>query len=251
MLNRRIADLIRQMHEEYPDMGYRRLRDKLEHDYSIDVNDKRILRVCRRLKIQSMIRNPHNCCTRPSIDPAYIADNVLNRDFSADRPDQKWVTDVSEFKYGADSDHPHKLYLSAVLDLYGRIPVSYVISDHNDNRLVFDTYDRAHAKRPWASPLFHSDRGFQYTSKGFHDRLEKARMVQSMSRVGHCTDNGVMEGFWGILKREFYYGKKFRTREELVNAIVKYLDYYTYRRPQRKLGVKTPEEYVEDYERAV
>ena len=230
-------------------MGYRRLRDELKYLYHINVNDKRVLRICRKLRILSVVKNPHNCCTRPAVDPAYIADNILNRDFSADRPNQKWVTDVSEFKYGPDGDHLHKLYLSVILDLYGRIPVAYVISDHNDNKLVYDTFDQAMAKHPGAMPLFHSDRGYQYTSKGFHDRLEKAGMVQSMSRVAHCTDNGAMEGFWGILKRESYYGRKFKTREALINAIVTYIDFYTYDRPQRNLGVMTPEEYVEEFER--
>ena len=123
-------------------MGYRRLRDELKYLYHINVNDKRVLRICRKLRIQSVVKNPHNCCTRPAVDPAYIADNILNRDFSADRPNQKWVTDVSEFKYGPDGDHLHKLYLSVILDLYGRIPVAYVISDHNDNKLVYDTFDQ-------------------------------------------------------------------------------------------------------------
>lgn len=249
-LNHRLAELIKKLHQQYPDMGYRRLRDMLDHEYHIRVNDKRILRICRKLKIQSVVKNPHNCCTRPAVDPAYIAENILNREFDADRPEQKWVTDVSEFKYGPDGDHIHKLYLSVILDLYGRIPVATVISDHNDNKLVYDTFDQAIAKHPGAAPLFHSDRGYQYTSKGFHDRLEKAGMTQSMSRVAHCIDNGVMEGFWGILKREAYYGRRFKTKDELVNAIAKYINYYTYDRPQRNLGVKTPEESVENFEKA-
>ena len=70
-------------------------------------------------------------------------------------------------------------------------------------------------------------------------------MTQSMSRIGHCLDNGPMEGFWGVMKREMYYGHKFRTKEELVQAIEKYMDYYTNKRVQRKLGILTPMEYHE------
>lgn len=101
----------------------------------------------------------------------------------------------------------------------------------NNNALVFETFDKAVKANPGAHPIFHSDRGYQYTSRRFHQKLEEAGMVQSMSRVAHCTDNGVMEGFWGILKREMYYGKKFESREELEKAITEYIDYYTNDRP--------------------
>ncbi len=95
------------------------------------------------------------------------------------------------------------------------------------------------------TPLFHSDRGYQYTSKEFRQKILNAGMTQSMSRVAHCTDNGPMEGFWGIMKREMYYGHKFRTKEELISAIEEYMTYYTTKRVQRNLNVKTPLEYHE------
>ena len=103
----------------------------------------------------------------------------------------------------------HKLYLSAILDLCDRRIVSYVLSERNDNPLVYKTFDKAVKANPDAHPLFHSDRGFQYTSRAFHHKLQQAGMAQSMSRVAHCIDNGPMEGFWGILKRERYYGRGF------------------------------------------
>ena len=96
---------------------------------------------------------------------------------------------------------------------------------------------------PDVHPIFHSDRGYQYTSRAFHHKLEQAGMTHSMSRVAHCTDNGPMEGFWGILKREMYYKKNFHSREELASAIVEYIDYYVNDRPQRGLGILTPMEY--------
>lgn len=226
-------------------MGYRRLNDKLQHEDKIKVNDKRILRICRKKQIKSNLKYRYDGCTRPAKNPSYIAENILNREFHADQLDEKWVTDVTEFKYGISFDHVHKLYLSAILDLCDRRPVAYVISDHNNNKLVFDTFDAAVTANPEAHPLFHSDRGFQYTSREFHQKLELAGMTQSMSRVAHCTDNGPMEGFWGILKREMYYKKKFHTREELVQAIKEYMDYYANERPQRGLGVLTPMEYHE------
>lgn len=142
-------------------MGYRRLNDKLRHDGHIVVNDKRILRLCRKLQIKSKLKYRHDGCTRPSRNPAFIAENILNRDFHAEHLNEKWVTDVTEFKYGTSFDHVHKLYLSAILDLCDRRPVAYVLSDHNNNKLVFDTFDNAVAANPGAHPIFHSDRGYQ------------------------------------------------------------------------------------------
>ena len=90
------------------------------------------------------------------------------------------------------------------------------------NALVYKTFDKAAKANPDAHPLFHSDRGFQYTSRVFHHKLEKAGMTQSMSRVAKCLGNGPMEGFWGILKRERYYGRRFTSREEIVQMIRSY-----------------------------
>ena len=167
-LNEKIADTISQIHDEHPDMGYRRIRDTLSHDYHIDVNDKRVLRVCRKKKIQSYIKHRYNCCTKPASDPAYVAENVLNREFKADSINEKWVTDVSEFKYGSgEDDKKGKIYLSVILDLCDRRPVSFVYSNRNDNPLVFDTFDKAIEANPEAKPLFHSDRGYQLYLNSF------------------------------------------------------------------------------------
>ena len=213
-LNERIADTITKIHDEHPDMGYRRIRDTLAHDYKIAVNDKRVLRICRKKKIQSYIKHRYNCCTKPASDPAYVAENILNREFKSDRINQKWVTDVSEFKYGVgEDDKKGKLYLSVILDLCDRRPVAFVYSTRNDTSLVFDTFDKAVAANPGATPLLHSDRGYQYTSKAFRRRILAAGMTQSMSRVARCIDNGPMEGFWGLMKREMYYGKSIKQKK--------------------------------------
>ena len=156
------------------------------------------------LHIQSIVKFRKQGCTRNASDPQVTAQNRLHREFWAGHPNEKWLTDVTEFKW-YEGPIIHKLYLSAILDLCDRRIVSYVIRDRNDNKLVFDTLDKAVLENPNAHPLFHSDRGFQYTSRTFHKKLLDAGMTQSMSRVGRCIDNGPMEGFWGILKRECYY----------------------------------------------
>ena len=153
---------------------------------------------------------------------------------------------MTEFHYYIGMEK-RKVYLSAILDLYDRRIVSYVIRDKNNNALVFDTVDNALLRNPGAQPLFHSDRGFQYTNRIFHTKLINAGITQSMSRVAKCIDNGPMEGFWGILKRERYYGKRFTDRGTLVKMIEDYIDYYNNKRLQRNLGILTPMEKHEIY----
>ncbi len=205
-----------------------------------------MLRLCRKKGIKSTIKYANEGCTRHAENPQFLAENILNREFYADAPNQKWLTDVTEFKYYLGPEK-RKVYLSAILDLYDRRIVAYVIRDKNNNSLVYDTFDIAIANNPTAHPLCHSDRGFQYTNRTFHNKLEDAGITQSMSRVAKCIDNGPMEGFWGILKRERYYGKKFTDRESLVEMIEKYIFYYNNKRLQRNLGVLTPMEKHNSY----
>ena len=247
--NSEISEKIRAIHENHPEMGYRRIRDELEKRHDIDVNDKRVLRLCRVAHIQSTIKWKPQSSTKNSNDPAHIAKNYLNRDFNAEVSNEKWLTDVTEFKYYTGIE-VHKLYLSAILDLCGKKIVSHKIGEHNDNPLVMNTFDEAVLLEPDAHPLFHSDRGFQYTSRQFCNRLKQHHMKQSMSRVAHCLDNGPMEGFWGIMKREMYYGRRFTSKDELIEAIEAYIEYYNTERIQRKLNLMTPEEYHELYRTA-
>lgn len=244
--NSELAKVIRTIHDDLPEKGYRRINHTLKREHDIHVNDKRILRICRHEGIQSTIKHSANSITKRANHPYHTAENILDRAFTADAPNQKWLTDVTEFKYSMGLE-AKKVYLSAILDLYDRRIVSYVVRDTNDLLLVFDTFDQAVALEPDAHPLFHSDRGFQYTHANFYKRIVKAEMIQSMSRVGKCIDNGPMEGFWGMIKREKYYGKKFTSRDELVTMIEAYIDYYNNGRYQQKLHILTPMEYHNQY----
>ena len=232
---------MREIHRESPDKGYRRIRDDLDRYYQTPINDKRVLRICRVLGIRSSVKHAPQGCTQGAASPRHLAENVLNRDFHADKPNEKWLTDVTEFRYYVGSNL-RKLYLSAILDLCDRRIVSFAIRDSNDAALVHSTLDQALEANPGARPLLHSDRGSAYTTQVFHDKLAAAGITQSMSRVGTCIDNGPMEGFWGILKRERYYGRRFTGRGELVRMIRDYIAYYNFRRLQRGLGVQTPME---------
>ena len=116
--------MVEDIHEKHPEMGYRRLKDELDRHHNTHINDKRMLRICRSRRIKSTIKYSNHGCTRQGKNPYYLADNLLNREFKADRPNQKWLTDVTEFKYYVGIE-VKKVYLSAILDLYDRRIVSY------------------------------------------------------------------------------------------------------------------------------
>lgn len=164
----------------------------INHFNQTSYSQKYIHRLMKALRIKARIRQKHSNYVRSK--PEQIGENILNRNFKADWKNQKWCTDVTEFKIIGQKQ---KLYLSAIIDLYDRSIVSYVLSNHNNNKLGNDTFNFARKEYPNAKPIFHSDRGFQYTSKQFKFKLDEAGMIQSMSRVGKCIDNGPMEGFWG------------------------------------------------------
>ena len=218
-------------------LGYRQMTIKLNRENDFHVNDKRTLRLMRILNLKSVCRRKKKNYIKST--PEITAENVLNREFHADAFGKKWLTDVTEMKYSVDS----KAYLSAILDLGDKSIVSFVLGHSNNNELVFRTFDIAHQEYPNAKPIFHSDRGFQYTTKTFKKKLDDAGMPQSMSRVSRCIDNGPMEAFWGMLKSEMYYLKKFNSYDELQAAIIDYIDYYNNHRYQKRLRCMTPIEY--------
>lgn len=147
---------------------------------------------------------------------------------------------VTEFSIPGDS---RRLYLSLIMDLYDNSIIAYELSFKNNNQLVFKMFDKAIEKYPDAKPIFHSDRGFQYTNNIFKSKLEEAGMTQSMSRVGKCKDNGPMEAFLGTLKVEIFYGKTFKMIEELRERIIEYIKFYNEERLQKRLGSMAPLEY--------
>lgn len=218
--------------------GYRRIADEYNATHEKKYNLKRFYRLVHIVGLLAVIRRKRPAYQRST--PEVTAENILNREFTAEKVNEKWCTDVTEMKFGSENE---KAYLSAILDLKGRDIVSFAIGKSNNNQLVFDTFDLAIRKYPNAHPIFHSDRGFQYTSKAFRAKLDEQKMTQSMSRVGRCIDNGPMEGFWGILKCEMYYLNHFDTYEELVAAVEQFIHYYNYERRQHRLDCLAPMNY--------
>ena len=225
--------------ESHGILGYRRMQISLKRRYGLHCNKKRVYRAMRAIGMKSVIRRKRPNYVKST--PEVTAENILNRNFTAEHLNEKWLTDVTEFKYGDGG----KMYLSAILDLKDKSIIAYTMGYSNNNRLVFDTFDIAVQKYPEAKPLFHSDRGFQYTSKVFRAKLDAQVMTQSMSRVGRCIDNGPMEAFWGTLKAEMYYLHRFHDYDSLKTEIEKYITFYNSNRYQAKLGGLAPLEFRE------
>lgn len=170
-----------------------------------------------------------------------VAENILNRDFHANKPNQKWVSDIT---YIATDEG--WLYLAGVLDLCGRELVGWAMGERMTKELVITALRQAKGRR--GNPkgvLSHSDRGSQYCSFDYQRELKKDGFICSMSRKGNCWDNAPMESFWGKLKQEWLNGKHFRTRESAKRAIFWYIEvYYKNYRLHESNGYKTPREYA-------
>jgi len=168
-----------------------------------------------------------------------VAPNLLNRKFKASKPNEKWVTDVTEFRIKGE-----KLYLSPIVDLFNGEVVSYEAS----RRPLFPMID-AMLRKGFArlgksdAPLLHSDQGWQYTMPLYRELLVENRLTLSMSRKGNCYDNAPAESFFGALKAEFFYPGSFVSIEALQRGLGEYIDYYNNKRIKLGLGGMSPVEY--------
>jgi putative transposase len=221
--------------------GYRRIQGELARQYGIVINHKKVLRLMREMGIRSIIRakRPYFSTYQSAKSDGRVAPNLLDRDFTADKPNQKWVTDVTQYRVG-DS----RLYLSAIKDLYGKDIVAFHISTRNDNELVLKTFAKAFKHHKDVTGLIvHSDQGYQYTSHDYHDMLPTVGAKISMSRRGNCFDNAAMESFFSHLKAEALYPYDIRSLDEAQRRIEEYIRFYNEERIQIKLKMLTPVEY--------
>ena len=193
----------------------------------------------RELELQVRVRKSKKLTTyRGTLGP--IAPNRLERDFTATKPNQKWVTDVTEFK----AKDGNKVYLSPILDLFNNEIISYTLS-YSPNWAQVEKMLKLAVKRldKTSGSILHSDQGWQYQMAAYRQILAEHGIIQSMSRKGNCLDNAAMESFFGRLKTECFYSREFNTREEIVNAVRDYLDYYDHRRILLKLKGLSPIQY--------
>ncbi|WP_449427094.1 IS3 family transposase [Pedobacter roseus] len=169
-----------------------------------------------------------------------MAENVLQRNFRADRPFQKWATDVTEFKVGVQ-----KLYLSPIIDLFNGEIISYKLSERPNFKQVTEMIKEAFIRIPkqQTALILHSDQGWQYQMKAYQKLLQEKAVIQSMSRKGNCLDNAVIENFFGTIKSELFYLKKYQTIEELKMEIKSYISYYNNDRIRLNLKGMSPVKY--------
>ena len=230
-------DIIKQIfHENKGRYGYRRVTMEM-HNRGYYINHKTVRKLMLELGLKCEIRKRKYRSYKGEI--GRIADNKLNRDFKAEKPNQKWVTDVTEFRVGEQ-----KVYLSPILDLFNGEIISYNISVRPDFGQIMDMLNKAFDKTNDCEGLIlHSDQGWQYQMKRYQYLLSEKGIVQSMSRKGNCLDNSVMENFFGLLKTEMYYKHKFNSVEHLKKEIEEYIDYYNNRRIKSKLKGLSPVQY--------
>ena len=208
--------------------GYRRITAELRKR-NLPLNHKTVQRLMKELDLVCRVRMKKYRSYKGEV--GRVAPNLLNRDFIADKPNQKWVTDVTEFSLFGE-----KLYLSPILDLHSRDLVSYTISDHPWLRMVTSMLEKAFEKIPDGTNLIlHSDQGWHYQHKQYQQMLREKGIQQSMSRKGNCLDNAVIENFFGLLKTELLYLEEFKSMEHFKQELVDYLDYYNNRRIKAKL----------------
>ena len=199
------------------------------HNRKIPLNHKTVQRLMKELGLVCRVRMKKYRSYKG--DVGKIAPNLLKRDFSTKAPNEKWVTDVTEFALFGE-----KIYLSPILDLHSSDLVSYVISDRPVLSMVTSMLDAAARQLPLgAAPILHSDQGWQYQHKQYQRKLTEYGIIQSMSRKGNCLDNAVIENFFGLLKSELLYLQEFESIEHFKSELIEYLDYYNNRRIKAKL----------------
>ena len=223
-------------HENRGRYGYRRITLELQNR-GYCINHKTVQRLMKELGIKCMVRIKKYRSYKGEVGK--IAPNIIQRDFSATAPNQKWTTDITEISlFGT------KIYLSPILDMYNGEIISYNISERPVLGQVMDMLDQAFEKIPDNTGLiFHSDQGWQYQHKQYQMRLREKGIRQSMSRKGNCLDNSVMENFFGLLKQEIYYGVVYYSYEELKSEIERFIKYYNEKRIKEKLGWMSPVQY--------
>jgi len=220
---------IKEIYEEHKGRyGYRRIRDELANRGQ-KVNHKKVQRIMKELGLKCLVRMKKYKSYKGTVGK--IAPNILDRNFTAGAPNEKWVTDITEFKLFGE-----KLYFSPVLDLFNGELITYTVGSRPTYSLVSDMLEKAFDRLPENHQLLmHSDQGWHYQMKQYRHALKSRKIVQSMSRKGNCYDNSVIENFFGIMKSEFLYKEEFESVEHFKIELQEYINYYNTKRIKAKL----------------
>ena len=223
-------------HEHKGRYGYRRITAEMRNRGYV-INHKTVQRIMKSENLKCQIRKVKYRSYKGEV--GRIAPNILERDFKASSPNQKWVTDVTQINIKQT-----KLYLSPLLDLFNGEVISYNISTTPNLEQIHDMLDKAFAKVSHLKGLIiHTDQGWQYQHYGYCRKLQSHDIIQSMSRKGNCLDNAVAENFFGIMKSELLYAENFDSPEEFIKALEEYIDYYNNKRIKIKLNGMSPVQY--------
>jgi len=214
----------------YKSYGYRRITIHLQEKLGLPINHKAVLRLMNKLGIRSQARKPKMYKKLEEIASYHRYPNVLNRNFVATKPNQKWVTDITYIRTSQGW-----AYLSTIKDLYDGFIVAHVFDQNHSIALVTQTLKQAKQKEKVTNGLvLHSDQGTQYTSQAYHVLVSEYNITPSMSRRGNCWDNAPMESFFGHLKEEYLRHFKQTTFKDTEQLIDEYIYFYNYERIQLK-----------------
>ena len=229
--------LFMEAHEEY---GRVRMRKAME-EAGYPMSEGKVRRLMREGNLIPRKSKKYKQTTN-SKHSYQVAENILDRNFEAAKPNEKWCGD-STYIYTDEG----WLYVAGIIDLCGRVCVGLAFSERHTQELMLDCFDQACKKyRPQAGCIFHSDRGVQYASNAYKDALKRKGMIQSMSRSGVPYDNAPMESFWSTVKVGCVYGKRFRTKKEAIKTIFQYVfGFYNTHRYHTSNGLETPRAYYE------
>ena len=223
-------------HQHKGRYGYRRVHLELCNQKRY-LNPKTVQKLMGQMKLKSKVRPKRYQSYKGSVGK--VAPNTLSRDFGAKAPNQKWVTDVTEFNIRGE-----KVYLSPILDLFNQEIISYEIFERPQISPVIQMLQGAFKRlKKEDTPMLHSDQGWQYQMSLYQQALKERGLTQSMSRKGNCLDNSVMENWFGIMKTEFFYQKKFNDVASFKAELKEYIHYYNHDRIKQKLKGLSPVNY--------
>ena len=228
-----IRNIVRKNKGRY---GYRRVTANLQRQ-GVQVNHKVVMRLMKEEGLTCLVRMKKYRSYRGEIGK--VAPNIINRDFTASKPNEKWTTDITEFHIFG-----RKVYLSPILDMYNGEIIAYEISERPVLNQVIIMLKKAFKLHPHVEGcILHSDQGWQYQHNYYQKLLKNHAITQSMSRKGNCLDNSVMENFFGLLKSELVYLQDFASYEDFLEKLEEYIHYYNNKRIKIKLKGMSPVEY--------
>lgn len=219
--------------------GHRKIKDLLKKNYKTIMHRNTVQRIMQKHNLQCRVKKKRKW--KAQGESVIVAPNLLERNFIAAAPNEKWVTDITCIQYGSAT-----LYLSTIMDLYNNEVVAYKLYNHQQTPLVIDTLNEALERRGYPEGIIiHSDQGSVYTSYAYQSLIQEKKALSSMSRRGNCWDNAVIESFHSNIKSEEFQYVKFNslTNVEVVAKVKEYIRFYNEDRILEKLGYLAPKEF--------